>query len=275
MAARSLAKRPGFLLVATLSLSVGIGANTAIFSVVNAVFIKQYPYRAPDELVHVYTHVPRRTEYGTTSYPNYKDIKEFNEVFQAVGAYKTILSRVEIRGEAVRALGEAVSQTLFPMLRRMIREVNPALMVMETKTMEDNIAVILFPARMAALLLGVFGVLALALAAIGLYGVVSFSVSQRTREIGIRMSVGANARAVVLTVMAGAMKLVAVGGFIGLAAALGLAQLVRHTLFGVDSMDIATLLAVPLILACAAGVAAWIPARRAGRVDPMVALRYE
>jgi predicted permease len=173
------------------------------------------------------------------------------------------------------ARGRPAPEDITRMLRRMIREVNPALMVMETKTMEDNIAVILFPARMAALLLGVFGVLALALAAIGLYGVVSFSVSQRTREIGIRMSVGANARAVVLTVMAGAMQLVAVGGFIGLAAALGLAQLLRHTLFGVDSVDIATLLAVPLILACAAGVAAWIPARRAGRVDPMVALRYE
>jgi len=173
------------------------------------------------------------------------------------------------------ARGRPAAEEIADMLRRMVREVNPSLMVMETKTMEENIGVILYPARMAALLLGVFGVLALALAAVGLYGIVSFSVTQRTREMGIRMSVGATPRRLTLTVVEGAMRLVAIGGAVGLAAALGLAQLVRHTLYGTESLDVLTVAAVCLVLGATGATAAWLPARRVGRIDPLVALRYE
>jgi predicted permease len=173
------------------------------------------------------------------------------------------------------ARGQPAPEEITAMLRRMIREVNPNLMIMDAKTMEENIGVILFPARMAALLLGVFGVLALTLATIGLYGVVSFSVSRRTREVGIRMSLGADAIGVIAMVMRGAMELVGIGGIAGLAAAVGLAQLMRHVLYGVGPWDPMTILGVPILLGCVAAVAAFIPARRASRVNPVEALKSE
>ena len=173
------------------------------------------------------------------------------------------------------ARGGLAPEQITSMLRRMIREVNPGLMIMDTKTMEENVGVILFPARMAALLLGVFGALALTLATVGLYGVVSYSVSQRTREVGIRLSLGADAGAVMGMVMRNAMSVVAVGGILGLVVAFGLAQLIRHVLYGVGPWDPTTILGVPLLLGCVAAAAALIPARRASRVNPVEALRYE
>ena len=104
------------LLVATLSLAIGIGANTAIFSAVNAVFLRQYPYRAPEELVRVYTGVEGRTAYGSTSFPNYRDMRDSGVLFEEVGAFKTIFTRLELEDETVRVLGEGVSHSLFPML---------------------------------------------------------------------------------------------------------------------------------------------------------------
>jgi predicted permease len=173
------------------------------------------------------------------------------------------------------ARGRPVPAQLAGMLRRMAREVDPNLLVMEAKTMEEHIGVRLYPARMAALLLGFFGVVALTLATIGLYGVVSFSVSRRTREVGIRMSLGADRRDVVGMVLRGALGVVAVGGLAGLAIAFGLAQLVRRFLFGVGPGDPLTLVGVPLLLCGVAALAAYIPGRRASRINPVEALRSE
>jgi predicted permease len=173
------------------------------------------------------------------------------------------------------ARGLPTGSDIAAMLRQMIRDVHPGLMIVETLTMEDNIGVILFPARMAALLLGVFGLLALTLATIGLYGVVSFSVSQRTREVGIRMSLGASGIGVLGMVLRGAMQLVGIGGMLGLAAAIGLAQFLRHILYGVGTWDPVTIAGVPVLLACVAAAAALIPARRASRVSPVQALKYD
>jgi predicted permease len=173
------------------------------------------------------------------------------------------------------ARGEQPASEIAAMLRGMVQNVNPDLVVLQTLTMEDNIAFILFPARMAALLLGVFGLLALTLATVGLYGVVSFSVSQRTREVGIRMSLGANALSVLGMVLKGALGLVGIGGLVGLAVAFGLAQLIRHILFGVAPWDPITIVGVPIVLACVAAAAALIPALRASRVNPVQALRYD
>jgi predicted permease len=173
------------------------------------------------------------------------------------------------------ARGQPVPAQIAAMLRRMAREVNPALMIMEAKTMEEHIGVMLFPVRMAALLLGFFGVVALVLATIGLYGIVSFAVSRRTREVGIRMSLGADRRAVIGMVLRGALGVVAVGGFAGLAAAFGLAQLIRQFLFGIAPGDAATLIGVPLLLGSVATLAAYIPGRRASRVNPVEALRHD
>jgi len=175
----------------------------------------------------------------------------------------------------VVAKGRSGSENLVATLQRVMREVNPNFAVMEVRPMEDHISLLLFPARVAALLLGVFGGLALFLAAIGLYGAVNFSVSSRTREIGIRMSLGADRRSVIGSTMKGAMGMVALGGLLGLAASYALARVIQGLLFGVDAGDPLTLILVPALLCGVAFVAALIPARRATRVNPVEALRTE
>jgi len=102
---------------------------------------------------------------------------------------------------------------------------------------------------------------------------VSFAVAQRTQEVGIRMSLGADARAVTRMVMKSAMSIVGIGGAVGLAAAIGLAQLLRSVLYGVGPWDPLSLLAAPLLLVCTAAIAALIPARRASRVNPLDAMK--
>jgi predicted permease len=173
------------------------------------------------------------------------------------------------------ARGQQPPAQIAAMLRRMAREVNPQLMVMEAKTMEEHIGVMLFPARMAALLLGFFGAVALVLATIGLYGVVSFAVSRRTREVGIRMSLGADQSAVIRMVLRGALGVVIVGGLVGLAIAIGLAQVIRQFLFGIGPGDPVTLIGVPILLFGVAALAAYLPGRRASQVNPVEALRHD
>ena len=128
---------------------------------------------------------------------------------------------------------------------------------------------------MAALLLGVFGGLALILATTGLYGTVAYSVSRRNREMGIRMSLGADANQVVAMVLKGAMGLVAVGAVLGWILSLGLASAIQQFLYGIGAMDPATFIGVPIILCGVALVAALVPARRASRVNPGNALGSE
>ena len=173
------------------------------------------------------------------------------------------------------ATGDRSPSELVGDLRQAVREVSPDLLIMQTQTMEERIGVNLYPARMAALLLGAFGLVALTLAAIGLYGIVSLAVSRRIREVGIRMSLGANAGQVMSMVVMGSMGSVVLGGLAGLGLAYGLARLIRGLLFGVAPADPLTLLTVPLLLGAVATVATFIPARRASRVDPVRALNSE
>jgi len=124
-------------------------------------------------------------------------------------------------------------------------------------------------------LVGMFGILALILAVIGIYGVTSYAVVQRTREIGIRMALGAQRHEVLALVLGRGMKLTAVGIVIGILAAFALTGLMRGLLFRVSPTDPLTFAGVSLMLSGVALLACFIPARRAARVDPMVALRYE
>lgn len=121
----------------------------------------------------------------------------------------------------------------------------------------------------------VMGVLALVLACIGLYGMVSYGVSQRGREMGIRLALGADRQSVVQLVLKGGLTLVAVGGGVGIMASVGLGQLVERFLLGVGGLDPLALLAAPLVLGAVAITATYVPARRASRVDPVQALRSE
>lgn len=160
-------------------------------------------------------------------------------------------------------------------LRQIIREVDPRVVIMETKTMPEHLAVQLFPPRAAAALLGAFGLLALILATTGLYGSVAYTVSRRRQEMGIRLSMGADAGAVVTMVLRGAMGVVLAGGVCGIILGLGLAQGVRTFLYGTSPMDPLTLVLVPALLFGVASLAAFIPARKASKVDPVQALRSE
>ena len=157
------------------------------------------------------------------------------------------------------------------------REVDPDLWVFETGTMDRHLALMGLPQRLSAFVLSAFGVLALALAlaAIGLYGVVSHGVSQRTQEIGIRMALGADGARVVRLLVAGGLRLVVTGGALGLVLALVAARLLGGLLFEVDTLDPLTFVGVPLVLAAAALRAAWLPARRASPVHPVTALRTD
>jgi ABC-type antimicrobial peptide transport system permease subunit len=143
------------------------------------------------------------------------------------------------------------------------------------KTMDRHLAVVRLPAQLSAFILTAFAALALMLASIGLYGIVSYAVAQRTREMGVRMALGADPRRVVRLLVFDGLRLVLIGGIVGLTAALGVTRLLSGLLFGGRAFDLTTLLAVLAILGGSASLAAYLPARRARRIDPMMALRAE
>lgn len=179
-------------------------------------------------------------------------------------------------GMQVVVKGSGTSEELVRSARTALDEVAPDMVLFESiKTMDEHLALLLFPPRMAALLLSVFGGLALLLAGIGIYGVVSHSVARRTREVGIRMSLGASARDVTAMSVAGAMRLVGAGGVVGVFLAAAVTWSLSSYLFGISGTDLATFVSIPLLLGGVALVAAWLPARRAATVDPVSALRSD
>lgn len=176
----------------------------------------------------------------------------------------------------VVARGTGTGPELVAAARETLDRVAPGMVLFEPiKTMNEHLALLLFPPRMAALVLTAFGALALLLAGIGVYGVVSYAVSQRTRELGIRMSLGATARDVVGLAIRGGMRLVVLGGVVGVLLAAGVTWSISGYLFGISATDVGTFVTIPLVLTGVALVAAWVPARRASRVDPVRALRAE
>jgi macrolide transport system ATP-binding/permease protein len=168
-------------------------------------------------------------------------------------------------------------QSVLPALMATIREVDPGIGTLNPTSMAARIneSPSAYLHRSAAWLVGGFAFLALLLGVVGLYGVIAYSVSQRTREIGVRMALGAQRESVLQLIMKEAGGLAAAGIVVGLVCAVGAATLMRALLFGVQTWDVATLAGVAILLASSAMSASYLPARRAASVNPIEALRYE
>lgn len=199
------------------------------------------------------------------------------------GKYHTLgeaPAAVVFRGElppartlVVRTAGD--SRTLLDEIQHEVAIVDPLMAATEMQTIEQYMALPLFPARTVGWVLGVSGMLALAMTAIGLFGVIAYMVSQRTHEIGIRMALGARRSDVMKMVISQGLRLAVIGLSIGLIVAIGAARLLSPVLYGIGPDDPATITTVALGLAAIALMACYLPARKAMSVDPSVALRYE
>jgi predicted permease len=195
-------------------------------------------------------------------------------------AYQTFLQTNTGRGQMVlyaRVRGDTAS--VVPQIRDAVHRVDPTLPLFEIRTLQNEIDAVLVRERLMATLSSAFGVLALALACVGLYGLLAFTIAQRTTEMGVRMALGARRVDVVLMVMREALTLVVAGTVLGLIGAMVTARLassqISGLLFRTDATDPATIVTSTLILGGVASVASYLPARRASRVEPMRALRNE
>jgi predicted permease len=160
-------------------------------------------------------------------------------------------------------------------VRRAVKQMDPREVIYGVQTMDEVLAGSLAARRLSMILLGIFAALALILSCVGIYGVISYVVGQRTHEIGVRMALGAQRRDVMRLVLLEGAKMALFGVAAGIAAALGLTRLMADELFGVTAQDPLTFGGVATVLTLVALLACYLPARRAVRVDPMVALRYE
>jgi putative ABC transport system permease protein len=186
----------------------------------------------------------------------------------------SVIKRIGLGSEVFVRL-RASAASVLPAVRSRILEFNGELVVHNVEGMEKTVADTIASERFSMMLLGVFAALALALAAIGIYGVLSYMVGQRTREIGVRMALGAQQLDVLRLVMKNGMQMTGLGLLIGLAAAFGLTRLMASLLFGVKPSDPLTFIAVALLLGVIAMLACYVPANRAMKVDPIEALRQE
>ena len=173
----------------------------------------------------------------------------------------------------VRAAADPLS--LAGAIRRTIHDIDPALPVAQIRTMEAIVRETFARQTFSALLLGGFSLVSLVLAAVGIYGVLAYSVTERTREIGVRVALGADPGRILTLVLGSGMRVVLVGALLGTGGALALTGLLKSLLFGVKAHDPATFAAVPAVLIAVALAAAYLPARRASRLAPVEALKVE
>ncbi|HWS87831.1 MAG TPA: ABC transporter permease [Pyrinomonadaceae bacterium] len=205
---------------------------------------------------------------GNVRFQKFNDVEQpeyYIPFEQAPSAVSQVVVRT--RGEDAAALTASV--------RAALKGVDPNLLIWETRTMDELVGQSVAPQRFNVALLGFFAALAMLLAAVGIYGVMSYTVTQRRHEIGIRMALGAQGRDVLRLVVRQGMLLTLLGLGLGLAGAFALTRLMSSLLYGVSATDPLVFASVSLLLAAVALLASYVPARRATKVDPMVALRYE
>ena len=173
----------------------------------------------------------------------------------------------------VRTDGKAT--TVMPGVLKHVQSLNSNMALTNPRTIQEDIAAGLWAPRMGAALFGIFGLLAMALASVGIYGVMAYNVAQRTNEIGIRMAMGARPGDVRSLVVGHGMRLAAAGIAVGVVCGLVVTRLLETLLFNVQAYDPLTYASVSALIAAVAFVAGWLPARRAARIDPVMALRVE
>jgi putative ABC transport system permease protein len=214
---------------------------------------------------------PWSTIVGVVGHVNHSDLA--GDTGKGVYYYCTFQQPLPFASLVVKTQGDPAGMA--QAIRQAVREVDPNQPVHRLKTMQDMVAGSLAPRRFVVRMLGFFALVALLMAALGLYGVISYSVAQRTQEIGIRMALGAQGGSLLSMVVGQGLRLAGLGVMIGLAMAGACGRLLENQLFGVSAVDPATFAAISVALLGAAFLASYIPARRATRVDPMTALRYD
>jgi ABC-type antimicrobial peptide transport system permease subunit len=247
-ALRQLRKNLGFAAIAILTLALGVGTSTAMFGVLNAVLLRPIPFPHPDRLVRIFS-----THAGQILGPSTPDLRDY-----------AAQNRTQVRGAPAAAVANVISQ---------VKTVDAHMPMDFVEALENRVRDTAATQIALAKLSTFFGSLALLLASIGLYGVISYSVAGRTREIGVRMALGARRTDVVELVLLEAMLLVIVGIVVGIPLSRASSQLLHSFLFGLKAPDPLSLIAVVLLLGAVAAMAGMIPPRRAAKVEPRVALR--
>jgi predicted permease len=271
--------------------TVADNETTAPVAIVNEAFVKRFFKSNEDPLAqHFGLDVP---EYASTfsivgvvrdaKFAGWGLDKPARPMFyvplaQTVEYHDDLMKKLELRSHFIGGIMLLTSMSpgaLEPLITRMVAELDPNLTINSIRTMRQQVELSFDQERAVASLAGLFGIVALVLAAVGLYGVTAYTVAQRTNEIGIRMALGANRPRVIQLVLAGAFKRVLVGLILGLPLAIGAGRLISNQLYGVSSWDPLALIVAASALAVSAFVAAIIPASRAASISPMSALRIE
>jgi predicted permease len=267
---------PGYFEAMGISMVQGRGftaeddSNTTAALVVNQRFVDAYwPGQNPIGKI-VRTAGEDREVIGVVPTGKYVRLGEEPTAFMYLAQRQVWRSGMTIH---IRTAGDP--NAVVPVLRDEVAALDPNMPLGNIRSATNHLGISLMPARLAGGALGVFGVLGLILASVGVYGVMSYSVSRRTREIGIRMAVGSGGGEVVRLLMRQGMALVVVGVGIGLVGAFGAARVIRGMLYGEGGLDPITFIGVPVVLIAVAMLAIWVPARRASSVDPVVVLRQE
>ena len=197
------------------------------------------------------------------------------QVYQPAGAEPAMAAQFGAPGLIARAQPGMTEAQLLAALERVVRSVDPAVAVNNARTESDVLGGGVAEPRFDSALLGAFSVLAMLLAAVGLYGVIAYAVAQRTHEIGVRIALGATTGDIARWVMGDGMRLAVLGLIVGMAGALAGTRLLANLLYGVSPADPVVFLTIPVVLVAATILASYLPARRAMRVDPVIALRAE
>jgi putative ABC transport system permease protein len=194
---------------------------------------------------------------------------------QSEPAYYVPATQAPLQDMAILVRTRSDPTALVPALRHAVWSIDPNQPISNISTMEKIVADSISQPRLSMLLMGLFGSLALILAAVGIYGLLSYAVTQRTQEMGIRMALGARVADVLKLVLKQGMSLALIGVALGLIGSFALTRLIRGLLFGVTPTDATTFVAVAGVLAGVSLLACYFPARRATKVDPLVALRFD